>query len=81
MYYVYILKSLKNNRKYTGFTSKDPKIRLEEHNSGSNSFTRKNGPFKLFYFEEYRDEVFARKRERFLKSGRGREFLKRIIPL
>ena len=76
MYYVYVLQSIKNNRKYIGFTSKSPVRRLEEHNAGSNSFTKQNGPFKIIYTEQYEDEVFARKRERFFKTGNGRAFLK-----
>lgn len=37
MYYVYVLKSLKNNKKYIGSTSKSPKERLKEHNNGSDN--------------------------------------------
>ncbi len=76
MYYIYVLKSNKNSKQYIGFTGKLVRERLKEHNSGSNKFTRHNGPFELVYFEMYDDEVFARKRERFLKSGHGRSFLK-----
>ncbi len=81
MYYVYVLQSKRNGKRYVGFTNKEPSKRLHEHNNGSNIFTRHNGPFELIYTEEHNDETFARKRERFLKSGNGREFLKRIAPL
>jgi len=80
MYYIYVLKSLKNNKKYTGFTQKDPKIRLKEHNNGTNSYTRQNRPFELVYFETFIEEEKARIRERFLKTGQGRRFLDKIIP-
>lgn len=76
MYCVYVLKSKKNLKQYIGFTSKSPRERLKEHNNGSNKFTRQNGPFELIHFEMYNDKVFASKRERFLKSGRGRSFLR-----
>ena len=79
MYYVYVLQSKKNKKKYYGFTSKTVTERLAEHNAGANSFTRQNGPFDIIYFEEYQDENFARKRERFLKTGHGRAFLKRKL--
>ena len=80
MFYVYVLKSLKNNKRYVGCTSKDPKIRLIEHNSGSNKWTRVNNPFRLIYKEEYNNKTQALKRENFLKSGQGRKFLDNIIP-
>ena len=79
MFYVYVLRSLKNNKQYTGFTSKKPLARLEEHNNGSNVFTIQNGPFELIHAEEHKDESFARKRERFLKTGHGRSFLKKRL--
>ncbi len=80
MYYVYVLKSLRNGKQYIGFSSRDPLLRLQEHNGGKNEFTRNNGPFKLVYVEKYEDEVFARKREKYFKSGHGRCFLKKVIP-
>jgi putative endonuclease len=79
MYNVYVLESLKNNKRYTGVTSKTPEERLKEHNSGSNDFTRQNGPFELIYSEGHNNKAFARKRERFLKSGNGRSFLNRKL--
>jgi len=79
MYYVYVLQSKKNNIKYTGLTCKLPQIRCDEHNHGSNNFTRRNRPFDLIYFEPYEDALFVRKKEKFLKTGNGRSFLKRIL--
>src|SRR3989338_7517975 len=81
MYYVYVLRSEKNSKKYVGFTEKHPTQRLKEHNQGSNGFTRQNRPFKLIYFEEHKEKAFALKRERFFKTGHGREYLKQVIPL
>jgi len=80
MFCVYVLKSLRNNKRYIGCTSKNPKARLIEHNSGSNKWTRANKPFKLIYEEDYEDKTRALKRENFLKSGQGRKFLDLSIP-
>jgi len=46
MFNVYVLRSLKNNKRYIGFTSKDLELRLREHNEGKNSYTRNNRPYK-----------------------------------
>lgn len=81
MFYVYVLKSLKNNKRYVGFTSKDVKIRLQEHNSGSNQWTRQNKPFKLIHFEHFEIKTKALKREKFLKSGQGRKWLDENIDI
>jgi putative endonuclease len=75
MFYIYILKSIRNSKRYTGYTSKQPEDRLREHNSGSNVFTRQNGPFVLLYTEEFSTKTEAIRREKFLKSGQGRKFL------
>lgn len=80
MYYVYVLRSLKNSRRYTGFSTKDPQTRLVEHNSGTNFYTRNSKPFVLLYSEKLVSEKEARRRERFLKTGQGRRFLDKIIP-
>ncbi len=81
MYYVYVLKSLKNNKRYVGYTSKKPEVRLKEHNAGSNTFTSKNVPYVLVYFESVDEKTRAIMRERFLKSGQGRKFLDTHISL
>ncbi len=80
MYQVYVLKSLKNGKRYVGFTLKEPLCRLREHNEGKNSFTRRNRPFELIYSENFDTELGARKREKFFKTGYGRNALLRIIP-
>ena len=74
-YSVYVLKSLKNAKRYIGLTSKDPKVRLVEHNNGLNKFTSANRPWILVYFEKDYCKECAQKREKFLKSGQGRKIL------
>ncbi|MBU0649015.1 GIY-YIG nuclease family protein [Patescibacteria group bacterium] len=75
MFVVYVLKSLRNNKRYIGHTGKDKFLRLKEHNRGCNKWTRQNGPFKLIYSEFYKTKTEAIKREHFLKSGQGRKWL------
>jgi putative endonuclease len=80
MYLIYVLKSLKNGRKYVGYTHRAIDARLAEHNQGYNKWSRKNGPFKIIYTEKYNTEKEARNREKYFKTGKGREFLKKAIP-
>ena len=73
MFYIYFLKSQKNKKIYTGFTTKNPHDRLNEHNHSSNKWTEQNGPFELLYYESYCCEKDARQRELFYKTGFGRK--------
>lgn len=75
MFTIYVLKSLRNEKRYIGYSSKSAELRLKEHNSGSNIFTRQNKPFVLIYSEEWQTKTEAIKREKFLKSGQGRKYL------
>lgn len=77
MWYVYILESLVNKRHYTGYT-KDIDIRINEHNNGKTKSTRFSKPFKLVYKEEFGTRLEAARRETFLKSGKGREYIKSL---
>ena len=49
MFYVYVLKSKKDNKLYIGYT-KDLKKRIQIHNSGKNFSTAQRGPFSLVYY-------------------------------
>ena len=75
MYSIYVLRSLKNGKRYVGFTSKKSTTRLKEHNKGCNVWARQNKPFVLVYTEEYSAKQEAKAREKFLKSGQGRKTL------
>ncbi|HEY4482811.1 MAG TPA: GIY-YIG nuclease family protein [Candidatus Paceibacterota bacterium] len=79
MYYVYVLKGVRNGKRYIGYSGKLPEARLKEHNNGSNRYTKMNGPFELIHKEEYADKTIAIKRENFLKSGQGRKFLDDLL--
>jgi len=80
VFYVYVIESIKNGKRYTGFTSKTPEERLKEHNQGTTTWTSKNRPFKLIYSEKFNSKNIARKREQYLKSSKGREFINKLIP-
>ncbi|MBI2482072.1 MAG: GIY-YIG nuclease family protein [Candidatus Vogelbacteria bacterium] len=78
MYYVYVLRSLRNNKLYKGFTA-DLKRRVKEHSLGNSKFTSNNGPWKLVYYQAFVSEKDARREELFLKTGKGKERLKFLL--
>lgn len=79
MFYVYILKSKKDNRLYTGFSS-DLRQRVAEHNRGKSSYTKNFRPWKLVYYESFLSEKDAKRREKNLKliPNSGTQLRKRI---
>jgi len=74
MFYVYVLKSSKDNKLYIGYTN-NLKRRIEEHKRGLNFSTKYRLPFQLIYFEGCTNEQDAKRRERYLKTTQGRRFL------
>ena len=78
MYYIYALKSVDHNRIYVGFTE-NLYLRVKEHNAGKTKSTKFYRPWTLFYSEKLNSRIAARKREKELKSGFGKEYLKNII--
>lgn len=80
MYYVYIIRSTKEGKFYTGITN-DIDRRLEEHDQGkvSTRTTYNRGPFELIHVEIVEDRISARKLEKFFKSGFGREVRDEIV--
>ena len=79
--YIYVLRSLKNKKRYVGSTRLTPEGRLKEHHWGSTQWTQQNGPFELLYSEIFATYGEARKREIYLKSGMGRKFLDEMLNL
>jgi len=78
MYLVYVIKS-KEGFRYTGMTE-DLEKRLIEHNEKKLSFWTKRGTdWKLLYKEELEIKSEALKREKWLKSGVGRDYLRSIL--
>ena len=80
MYYVYLLRSLKNpSRTYIGYTT-DLNQRLETHNSGNSIHTAKSRPWELVTCICFVDKTKAADFEKYLKSQSGRAFLhKRLV--
>lgn len=78
MYHTYLLKSIKNGRYYTGSTRNLEK-RLAEHNAGKSPYDRLNQPFVLLYSESFETRTEAVRRERYLKTGKGREELELLV--
>ena len=79
MYFVYILKSQVNDKTYVGSTSVNVDKRLAQHNLGTNKWTKANGPFKLVYYESYTCKTDSLLREKFYKSGIGKQIKDIII--
>jgi putative endonuclease len=76
MFYVYVLRSLRNGRLYTGRTN-DLRRRFKEHDGKrGGKYTSKNAPFELIFYEAYENKKDAAKAELFFKTGYGREVLK-----
>lgn len=79
-YFVYVLQSEKDNNLYIGFTA-NLESRFKLHNEGKIFATKGRRPFKLVYKERHAVKGDAVKREKYLKSGCGREFLKERLKV
>jgi len=75
MFYVYVLRSIKDCNLYTGFT-KNLKIRYKQHNKGLVESTKKRVPLKLIYYEACLNHEDALRREKYLKTTYGKRYLK-----
>jgi len=75
MYYVYILKSLKDGKYYYG-SSKDPEKRLTKHNKGDVRSTKGRRPWVIHYIESHGSRSDAYRRELYFKSIPGHIWLK-----
>ena len=75
MSYVYVLHSTKDNGFYIGFST-NLRARMRQHQNGESFATSRRGPWKLIYYEAYTEREDAEGREKFLKSGAGRRFLR-----
>ncbi|MFI5196084.1 MAG: GIY-YIG nuclease family protein [Chitinophagales bacterium] len=75
MFFVYVIRSNVNGHFYVGMTE-NVADRLARHNRGENKLTKAHRPWELFFFESYDTRGEARKREVYLKSGIGKEFIK-----
>jgi putative endonuclease len=77
MFTVYAIKSKMKNYIYFGMTQSLAE-RLLRHNSGREKTTKPYLPFGLIYSEKHQDRIDARRREKYLSSGVGKEFIKKL---
>ncbi|MDP3975527.1 MAG: GIY-YIG nuclease family protein [bacterium] len=79
MFFAYVIQNPKGVL-YKGHTT-DLEARIRYHNLGNifSRYTKNRGPWKLVYHEEFQTAAEAIIRERFFKSGQGREFLKKLL--
>ena len=75
MWYAYVLRSKKKGSWYIGST-KDLQKRITSHNARRNKATKHGAPWELLYYEAGHSRDDARAREKYLKSGMGRRFIK-----
>ncbi|MFA7253389.1 MAG: GIY-YIG nuclease family protein [Patescibacteria group bacterium] len=78
MYYVYILKSLSNNFTYVGYTT-DLKKRFDYHQNGYVKSTKAYKPFELIFYEAYKAMADAKRREKYLKTDKGKSTLRMML--
>ena len=79
MYYVYVLENQNDKSWYIGYSS-DLKKRVTQHQTGQGGeTTKKKQSWRLIYYEAYLNKKDAEGRERFLKSGSGRKYLKKQL--
>ena len=78
MYYVYVLRSDKDAKLYTGCT-RDLQRRFFLHNAGKVPSTNRRTPLKLVYYEAFLDQNDAFAREKWLKTGWGRNQLQKLL--
>jgi putative endonuclease len=78
MHYVYVLLSEKDGNFYIGCTS-DLEERIKYHESGQVKSTKPRRPFKLVYFEEFEDKYEAFRREKSLKTAKGKKEIRSKI--
>lgn len=75
MFYVYVIQSQKSGYLYTGSTN-DLRKRFNQHNKGKSTWTKSGIPWELIYYEACLNKEDANLREKYLKSGMGKRYLK-----
>lgn len=77
-HYTYTLFSLKDKKLYTGY-SDNLKSRINDHQKGKVRATKDRRPLVLIHYEAFANIKDAKAREKFLKSGFGRNQLKKAL--
>lgn len=76
MFYVYVLVSEARSLRFYVGMSQDVEVRLLQHNSGKTKSTKGYIPWRIFFFEPVGTRIQAREREKYWKSGIGKERIK-----
>lgn len=74
-FYVYLLESEVDKSWYIGYTN-DITRRIQEHNNGESYYTKRKMPWRIMYYEVSFNKFDAIAREKYLKTGMGRRYLK-----
>jgi len=77
-FYVYILINNLKNKTYVGYTN-NLINRLKEHNSGESFYTKRFGPWKIIFTEQFETKNEAIKKEKYFKSASGRKWIKKTL--
>jgi len=77
-YFVYILKSIKEDTYYVGSTQ-DVNSRLERHNQGRSKYTKTKRPWELVYWEKCRDRAEAMRLEREIKARKSKDYIESLV--
>lgn len=75
MFYTYVIRNKDSGKWYTGYTN-DLRKRFKEHNTNKVCSTKNRGPFDIIYYEACLNEYDAIAREKYLKTGMGKRYIK-----
>jgi putative endonuclease len=78
MYYVYLLKSGWDGHLYIGYT-KDLRKRFQDHQNGKVPSTKSRVPLELVFYESYKSMADAKRREKYLKTSKGKSSLRLML--
>jgi putative endonuclease len=76
-YFAYAISSVDRDYIYAGI-SDNVERRVDQHNNGYEKTTRPYRPFRLIYTEKFNTRIDSRKKEKFLKSGLGKQYLRKL---
>jgi len=77
-YYTYVLESLKDGKKYTGYTQ-NLKLKFEQHDKGEVPSTKNRRPLQIIYYEWCLSRDDAMRREKYLKTYYGKMYLSKRL--
>jgi putative endonuclease len=78
MYYVYVLKSHRDEKLYIGYTA-NLGTRFRDHQAGGVISTRHRRPLELIFYEAYKNMEDAKRREKYFKTSKGKSSLRMML--